>query len=173
MFHFVAKERLLLVFPLLIFIAGCAINDKGFIKLQYFENDTSYLRTQTSWGGYLSTRYADRGLVLGYTDRVMVYPKLKHSTNLTVEELLRQVDNSNFVEINVKDIDINEMQPFAWVEKNKGVMFHANPLKIGMTAGVESKSILRLPPGFDGVFIIKHHKGGEVKAGIQGNFTKQ
>ena len=65
------------------------------------------------------------------------------------------------------------MQPFAWIEKNKGFMFHANPLKIGMTAGVESRSVVRLPTDFDGVFIIKPYEGSEIKAGVQGSFQKK
>ncbi len=169
MINSMVRKRLSLVCPLLMLIAGCAVNDKGFMKLQYFENETSYLRIQKSWGGYLSTRHTDRGLVLGHTNRIIVYPKLSKKINLPIGEFLQHVDKNEFVEISAKDIDIEDMQPFAWIEKNKGFIFHANPLKIGMTAGVESRSVLRLPSDFDGAFIVKHYEDGEVKAGIQGS----
>ena len=167
------KKQLLLVYLLLITIAGCAVNDKGLMKLQYFENETSYLRLQKSWGGYLSMRHVDRGLVLGHTDRIMIYPKLRNKNNLTIEEFFRQVDNDDFVEIGVKDIDTKNMQPFAWVEKNKGIMFHANPLKIGLSAGIESRSILRLPVDFEGIFVIKQYEDGSVKVGAQESIQKK
>ena len=162
------KKQLLLVYSLLMLIAGCAVNDKGFMKLQYFENETSYLRIQKSWGGYLSTRHTDRGLVFGHTDRIMIYPKLRKGVDLPVEELLQQVDKDEFVEISVKDIDTKNIQPFSWIEKNQGVMFHANQLKIGFSAGVESRNVIRIPIDFNGVFIIKHQEDGGVKAGAQG-----
>ncbi len=168
-----AKRQLLLVYLLIVLIAGCAVNDKGFVKLRFFENETSYLRTQKSWGGYLSTDHINRGLVLGRMNRVMVYPKFSKDADLPIEELLQQVDDNDFVEINAKDIDLKNREPFAWIEKNQGVMFNANTLKIGVSVGVESRKILRIPPNFEGIFIIKHDEDGGVKAGAHGNLRKK
>lgn len=162
-------KRLLLAYLLLILITGCAVNDMGFIKLRYFENETTYLKSQRAWGGYLSTRHINRGFVLGRTERIMVYPKFRKGARLRVEELLIQVDGDDFIEMNAKDIDLKNKEPFAWIEKNQGVMFHANPLKMGFSIGVESRHMLRLPPEFDGIFILKHDGDGRIEASVQGN----
>lgn len=152
---------------LLVLIAGCAVNDKGLVSIRYFENESSYLLSQESWGGYLSTRQADRGLTLGHAKRIMIYPKPGNKTALSIDELLRQSAGYGFdKEIDAKDADLKDMQPYAWIEKNQGVMFHANPIKTGLAVGIEFHSAIRLPRDFDGVFMFSYREDGTVKAVI-------
>jgi hypothetical protein len=168
-----AQKQHLLIYPLISLVIGCAINDKGFTKLRYFENETSYMTTQKTWGGFVSTHHSDRSLILGHTERVKVYPKLVKNASLPIDQFLQQVERRDFVEISTVGINLDNMQPFTWFEKNQGVMFHANPIKIGFSAGIESRSVLRLPLGFSGIFIINRDQNGAVKAGVQGELQRQ
>lgn len=167
------RQQLLLTYPLIMMMSGCAINDKGFTQLRHFENETSYMTTQKTWGGFISTRHSDRSLTLGHTERIKVYPKAEKNAQLPLDQFLQQVDSSNFIEINSKEINLGNMQPFAWIEKNQGIMFHANLIKIGFSAGIESRSVLRVPLDFNGTFIINRDQNGTVKAGVQGELQKQ
>ena len=45
---FMAQKQCLLIYPLIMLVTGCAINDIGFTKLRYFENETSR-RAQNLW----------------------------------------------------------------------------------------------------------------------------
>jgi hypothetical protein len=170
---FMTRQQLLLIYPLIMLMTGCAINDKGFTQLRHFENETSYMTTQKTWGGFISTQNSDRGLTLGHTERIKVYPKLTKNAQLPIDEFLQQVDSNDFVEISNKETNLENLQPFAWIEKNYGLMFHTNPIKIGFSAGIESRSVLRLPPDFEGVFIINRDQNGTVKAGVQGELQRQ
>ncbi|MER0204428.1 MAG: hypothetical protein DU480_11365 [Nitrosomonas sp.] len=152
---------------------GCAINDKGFTQLRYFENATSYMTKQNTWGGFISTHSSDRGLTLGYAERIKVYPKMTNNAQLALDQFLQQTDNIDFVEGSAKEMDLQNLQPFAWFEKNQGVTLHANSLKIGLSAGVEARNVLRLPPDFDGIFIINRDSDGSIKAGVQRSLQQQ
>lgn len=146
---------------------GCAVNDTGLVKVRYFENKTSYLLNQESWGGYISTRPADGGLTLGHSERILVYPKPGNMPNLSLNELLQQSAGSVFdKEIEAKNVDLKAVQPYAWIEKNQGVMFHANPIKTGFSVGMESLSAIRLPADFDGILIFSYREDGTVEAAI-------
>ncbi len=162
-----AKARFWVVWVLLVLVAGCAVNDKGLVCAHYFENESSYLLTQESWGGYLSTRQADGGLTLGHAERIMIYPKQGNKSGLSIDELLQQSTDYTFdKEIEAKDADLKDVQPYAWIEKNQGIIFHANLLKTGISGGVESRSVIRLPADFDGIFMFGYRDEGTVEAVI-------
>lgn len=167
------QKLLVLIYPLVMLITGCAINDHGFTRLRYFENETSYMTTQKTWGGFISTHHSDRGLVLGHTERIKVYPKLTKNMQLPIDQFLQRVESSDFVEMSTGEIDLKDQQPFAWIEKSQGLMFHANPMKMGFSAGIESRNILRIPLNFNGTFIISRDQNGAVKAGAQGELQTQ
>lgn len=163
------QKQYLLICLLFLLTTGCAINDMGFTKLRYFENETSYLTTQKTWGGFVSTHSSDRGLTLGHAERIKVYPKMTKNAQLPLDQFLQQTDSSDFVEKSIKEMNLENLQPFAWFEKNQGVMLHANSLKIGLSAGIEARNVLRLPPDFKGTFIINRDPDGSIKADIQGS----
>lgn len=62
----------LLALLLTTLVTGCAINDKGFTQLRYFENATSYMTNQNTWDGFISAQSSDRGLTLGRKERIKV-----------------------------------------------------------------------------------------------------
>lgn len=163
----------LLAILLTTLVTGCAINDKGFTQLRYFENATSYMTKQNTWGGFISTHSSDRGLTLGRAERIKVYPKMTNNAQLALDQFLQQTDNSDFVEKDTKEMNLENLQPFAWYEKNQGITLHANSLKIGLSAGFEARNVLRLPPDFDGVFIINRDSDGSIKAGVQRSLQQQ
>lgn len=149
-------------------VAGCAINDRGVVSAHYFENESSYLLTLESWGGYLSTRQADGGLTLGHVERIFIYPKPGKKSALSIDDLLQQSTGYGFdKEIAAKDFKLKDMQPYAWIEKNQGLIFHANPLKTGLSAGMESRRVIRLPQDFDGIFMFNYHEDDGIEAIIQ------
>ncbi len=78
------QRKYLLVCLLLMLVTGCAINDIGFTKVRHFENETSYLTKQKTWGGFVSTHSSDRGLTLGHAERIKVYPKMGKRTQFIV-----------------------------------------------------------------------------------------
>lgn len=162
-----AKEQFWIIGVLLISVTGCAVNDNGLVSVHYFENKSCYLLTQESWGGYLSTRQADGGLTLGHAKRIMIYPKPGNKSGLSINELLQQSTGYTFdKEIEAKDADLKDVQPYAWIEKNQGIIFHANPLKTGISGGVESRSVIQLPVNFDGVFMFGYRDDGTAEAFI-------
>lgn len=169
----VISVPVLLTLLLATLVTGCAINDKGFTQLRYFENATSYMTKQSTWGGFISTHSSDRGITLGHAERIKVYPKMTKNAQLPLDQFLQQTDNSDFVERDTKEMSLEDMQPFAWFERNQGVMLHANSLKIGLSAGIEARNVLRLPPDFEGVFIINRDSDGSIKAGVQGSLQQQ
>ena len=161
------KALFWIIGTLIISVNGCAVNDKGLVNVRYFENESSYLITQESWGGYLSTRQADGGLTLGHAKRTMIYPKPGNKSGLSLDELSQQLAGSVFdKEIEAKDADLKDVQPYAWIEKNQGLMFHANPIKTGFSVGMESSSVIRLPKDFDGVFMFNYREDGTVEGVI-------
>ena len=162
-----AKTQFWILRVLLVLITGCAVNDKGLVRVHYFENKSSYLLTQESWGGYLSTRQADGGLTLGHTERILIYPKPGNKSDLSLDELLKQSSGYIFdKKIEAKNIDLKGVQPYAWIEKNQGVMFHANPTKTGFSVGLESLNALRLPSDFEGTLMFSYREDGTVEAFI-------
>ena len=162
-----AKAWFWIIGMLIMSVTGCAINGKGLVNVHYFENEWSYLVTQESWGGYLSTRQADGGLTLGHAKRTMIYPKPGNKSGLSLDELSQQLAGSVFdKEIEAKDVDLKDAQPYAWIEKNQGVMFHANPIKTGFSVGMESSSAIRLPRDFDGILMFNYREDGTVEAVI-------
>lgn len=162
-----AKALFWIIGVLIVSITGCAVNDKGLVNVRYFENESSYLLTQESWGGYLSSRQADGGLTLGHAERIMIYPKPGNKSGLSINELLQQSTGYVFdKEIEAKDVDLKDVQPYAWIEKNQGVMFHANPIKTGISVGMESRSAIRLPADFDGILMFSYREDGTVEAVI-------
>jgi hypothetical protein len=162
-----AKARLWIIGALLIPVTGCAVNGKGFVNVHYFENESSYLVTQESWGGYLSTRQTDGGLTLGHAKRTLIYPKPGNNSSLSINELLHQSAGSDFdKEIEAKDVDLKDLQPYAWIEKNQGVTLHANPIKTGFSVGMESSNAIRLPSDFDGILMFNYREDGTVEAVI-------
>lgn len=163
----------LLALLLTVLVTGCAINDKGFTQLRYFENATSYMTKQNTWGGFISTHSSDRGLTLGHAERIKVYPKMTKNVQLSIDQFLQQTDSSDFVERDTKEMSLENLQPFAWFERNQGVMLHANLVRIGLSAGVETRNVLRLPPDFEGTFIIYRDPDGSIKAGAQGSLQQQ
>jgi hypothetical protein len=161
------KAPFRIIGALLIPITGCAVNDNGLVNVHYFENESSFLVTQESWGGYLSTRQADGGLTVGHAKRTMIYPKPGNKSGLSLDELSPQLAGSVFdKEIEAKDADLNNAQPYAWIEKNQGLMFHANPIKTGFSVGMESSSAIRLPSDFDGILMFNYREDGKVEAVI-------
>lgn len=169
----VVSIPVLLALLLTTMVTGCAINDKGFTQLRYFENATSYMTKQNTWGGFISTHSSDRGLTLGRAERIKVYPKMTKNAQLSLDQFLQQTDSSDFVEKDTKEMDLENLQPFAWFERNQGVTLHANSLKIGFSAGIETRNVLRLPPDFAGVFIINRGPDGGIKAGVQESLQQQ
>jgi hypothetical protein len=152
---------------LLILCTGCSINDTGLINNRYFENETSYLMVHEAWGGYISTRQADGGLTLGHAKRFLIYPKPHNQTGVSMDEFLKHAKYHGFErEIEEKDVDLMDQQPYAWIEKNQGIMLHTNPLKTGVSGGMESRSVIRLPDDFDGVFVFSYQRDGRIEAGI-------
>ncbi len=150
---------------LLISLSGCAINDKGFVSIRYFENKSTYRISYESWGGYLSTRSADGGLTLGHAERILIYPKHANQPEISVDELLQEAMAADLEhEIEFGNLDIEDAQPYAWIEKNQGIVFHVNSMKTGISAGVETRSVMRLPVDFDGIFVFRYRTDGTVEA---------
>ncbi len=169
----VISVLVLLTLLLTTLVTGCAINDKGFTQLRYFENATSYMTKQNTWGGFISTHASDRGLTLGHAERIKVYPKMTKNEQLSLDQFLQQMDSSDFVEKDTQEMSLENLQPFAWFERNQGVTLHASSLRIGFSAGVETRNVLRLPPDFAGVFIINRGPDGGIKAGVQESLQQQ
>lgn len=148
-------------------LAACAVNDKGLVSVRYFENDSSFLLIRESWGCYLSTQQTNSGLTLGHTERIMIFPKPGNESVLSIDQLLEQSTSQTFDrEIETKDANLKNIQPYAWIVKNQGVMLHANSIKTGISVGMESHSAIRLPADFDGFFMFGYRSDGTVEAVI-------
>lgn len=162
-----AKTASLPIGAVSLLIAACAINEQGLVRVRYFENGSSYLISHESWGGYLSTRQADGGFTLGHAERIMIYPKKLNRSGLNLDELVGQATGRIFSrEITANAAELKGSKPYAWIEKNQGIMFHANVIETGFSIGIESRSAIRLPADFDGIFIVGYRDDGTVEAVI-------
>lgn len=167
------RTRFWIIGALFIPFAGCAINDKGLVSVRYFENGSCYLLTQESWGVYLSTRQSDGGLTLGHAKRIMIYPKPGTKSGLAIDKLFQQSTEHGFdMEIEVEKVDLKDEQPYAWIEKNQGITFHANQLKIGLSGGIDYRSAIRLPVSFDGIFTFGYRDNGTLEAAVIHEISK-
>jgi hypothetical protein len=154
----------------ILFAEGCAVDDIGFVKVMHFENETMYMVSKESWGVYLSTENVDAGLMFGHMDRTFLYPKTRKLKELELNNLLSNLEQDQFIETtDDKLVKPNSEGPVAWITNNQGLMFHANQLKFGLTIGLESRDVIRLPNDFKGLFIINYNSKGKIHA----NFRQQ
>ena len=148
-------------------LIGCAINDTGLVKLRYFENDSVRMISKESWGGYLSTHNTDAGFTLGHAERTLIYPKNKKIVELSLDELLTKVEQDQFIEITNKEMNYPDNKPIAWITNNQGLMLHTNQFRLGISLGIESRNVIRLPRDFNGIFVFHSTSDGKFKAYFQ------
>jgi hypothetical protein len=120
--------------------------------------------SKEAWGAYLSTDVADGGLMFGYMNRLLFYPKTTNSTGIQMDKLFLMLHQDQFIETRGdKQITLSQV-PIAWVTDNRGLIFNANPIRIGITVGQESQEAVRLTDDFDGVFVFNYDSGGKILA---------
>jgi hypothetical protein len=162
-----AGDKILLAMAIFLLSSGCAVNDVGFVSVHNFENESCYLHTINSWGGYLSTRASDASWTFGYTRRIMLTPK-REPKKLNIDNISQMTayfDLNHDIDIN--DDDLGSRSPYAWIEETYGLILHFNQHKIGITGGAEIRNIVFLPMDFNGIFVFKYHSDGKVEGIIQ------
>jgi len=56
-------------------LAGCSVDDRGFVDVRTYESRSARVVELRAWGLSVSTQALDRGVVLGHSRRLYVYPK--------------------------------------------------------------------------------------------------
>jgi len=98
--------RLVYLITSVFIVSGCAINNFGLVKVQYFENETVHMISKESWGAYLSSNNADAGLIFGHMKRTLLYPKNPSYSKLRLDNLLTTVKQEQFIETKNDNLDV-------------------------------------------------------------------
>lgn len=56
-------------------LTGCSVDDRGFVDVRTYESQSARVVELNAWGLSVSTQALDRGLTLGRSRRLYVYPK--------------------------------------------------------------------------------------------------
>ncbi len=157
-----------------LYIAGCAVNGRGFVKARYYENATAYVVSWEVWGGHLVTNSMDAGLTLGYSKRTYIYPKL--FSRQTGSEKSWDIP-SILTGLEVVEVDSERVTGLSWktdmvalASKVVGASLALNRIGVGLSLGVQGHEMIWLPRNFDGIVLLKHTLGndGETKIYVTG-----
>ena len=144
------KKKFSVLFFIVILNIGCSVDNKGIIDIGFYENSNCYLLKTESFGMHLSTEELSRSLIIGHYKVIYVYVKSGKKNNILIEDILNNIDDNNVIkEMMAADKeDFKKKQPFAIIERKKGISFDFNKIKVGVSLGVAFRSIFR-PPMLD------------------------
>lgn len=144
-------------------LTGCAIDDKGLVTVKHFENKTVHMVKLKSFGFFISTKKADAGLSIGFTERSYFYPKESEFSQFDLSNILNTVEDDQFeTKPELEAVD-NSLIPFAWINHSNGLSINSNANKVGLSLGFNKGHRIQLPKNFNGILIFKHSSSGENK----------
>lgn len=142
-------------------LTGCAIDDKGFVAVKHFENKTVHMVKLKSLGFFISTKKADAGLSIGFTERSYFYPKDSEFSQFDLNHILNTIEDDQFEPKPELEAVDNLLIPFAWINHTNGLSINSNADKVGLSLGINKGYRIQLPQNFNGVLIFKHSSSGE------------
>ena len=141
--------------------SGCALNDKGLVKVHRYENDTTYMVSLEVWGGHLIINDVDAGLTLGRSKHLYVYPKPQTGTpgSASGQIIIPSGTGQGIVAVNEQQ-NFPEWQalgnPVAMVTSVIGLAFSFSQFSFGIALGARSRGVIQLPQNFDGMLLLKY-----------------
>jgi hypothetical protein len=145
---------------------GCAVNDSGLVTRRYYECETAWIVELEALGFHLTTGALDAGLTVGHSRRTYFIPKQPEGSDradggaaIDVAALVagrtgeeREPPPGGMARLGA---------PVAVDERATGIMLRANEHAVGLTLGVEQRTVLRLPADFEGVVAMRARRDGE------------
>ena len=146
-------------------LSGCSVNGIGMVDVQHYENDSVYAVKIESWGGHLSTNSADFGITLGHAERLYIYPKGEGGSALLVDTLMAHGDGDELIPTDAPlSREMANRNAMAWMTDNGGITIDLNANKIGLSIGLQSRRVIKLPREFSGWVVIRHSPDGALRA---------
>lgn len=160
--YFYIWVELTVLLGFIVLVSGCALNDKGFVKVRRWENDAAYLVCWEAWGGHLVTNAVDAGLTIGRSKRLYIFPKPQGlyrdpaSGQIVIpleagHGLIPVEEPQSSPELQARD------EPVALVANTTGLTVSLNRLGFGIAFGVQTRGIIRLPHDFDGTLRLRYN----------------
>jgi hypothetical protein len=144
---------------------GCAVNDSGFVTRRYYECETAWIVELEALGFHLTSSALDAGLTVGHSRRTYFIPKRPEESE--------RADRGAAIDVTalVAGRAGEERQPppggmarlgapVAIDERATGIMLRTNEHAVGITLGVEQRTVLRLPADFEGVVAMRARRDG-------------
>lgn len=127
------------------FVAGCAINDRGLVRVDRYENSFGhYVRTRV-WGIDVVTVRSDEGVVVGYSDRAYFFPKSIAGGEVQRNPSMAEVLREPMPRVGGGKCDLNELgTPMVIRTVDVGVAIRLGAARVGMTLGMNANTRVRL-----------------------------
>ena len=144
--------------------SGCSINGVGMVDVQHYENITIYMVKMEAWGGHLSTNSADAGITLRHAKRLYLYAKRDGGTASVVGAFIAQLVDDVLMPTDMPlSPETGNERAIAWMTDNGGLTIDLNGNKIGLTLGIQSRRVIKLPREFSGWLVIRHGSDGMLR----------
>ncbi len=136
-------------------VVGCAINDRGLVRVRHWEAPGGRVVQLDGWGVHLTTLAADRGITLGRSSRTYFCPTAEtlQSGSVDAGDLLSRIADST-----VKPVDpgsapaLSELEsPVAVISRSTGLVVDVNSFRTGLSLGVRTFGGVILPQDFEGL----------------------
>jgi hypothetical protein len=137
-------------------IAGCAVNDHGFVRVERRETPTASIMTLSAVGAHLSTYAADRGLSLGWVERTYAMAKPDPEGSFAVD--LGAIDVEwHRVRPAADDSQPTpaERDPILVAIRRVGLSLDANAQHFGLMLGFQERAAIRLPTEGNTVLFVR------------------
>jgi hypothetical protein len=140
--------------------AGCAINDKGLVAVQYYECETGIAVRFKAWGIFASTSPVDPGLTIGFAWKAYLFPKqditYEPSENLKLQILDLSKEKGRCLSKTNPPDSLNELgMPIAVLSKQLGVAMDFSSQRTGVMIGFRQANAIRIPSYYEGILFLK------------------
>ncbi len=145
---------------LLLALASCAVNDRGLVRVERFESETTVLLRLTTLGAHLITDFDDAGLTLGYSQRTYAFARGDVADNVSAEGVK---DPARWVELGTltpSSVDSRVGPPILRTSNVSGVFFDTNATRIGFGIGVAERAAL-IVPNDEGMTVVVQYRSAE------------
>lgn len=138
-------------------IYGCAVNTRGLVETNVYENESAYLIELEAWGVHLSTLGSDGGVSVGRIRKIYITPKSETEKEDSAGGALLEALASppNLRKMNGLPSNANFEKTVAIIDRISGGKLYGNSWRgVGLVLGVQNHSAIRLPRDFKGILAI-------------------
>jgi hypothetical protein len=138
---------------------GCAVNDRGLVRVRHYDGETARMVTLNAWGLHLMTTAADGGVTLGRSQRSYVFAK--EGASGAAFPLAEMAARARLHESTGEDAgafrDLGE--PLATIVRTSGIALQTSGSRTGLLLGVRLRAALRVPADGSRVLYLSYRAG--------------